>query len=191
MFFGRPGVPMPDKRHIIQNKMIFWPARRQSQTASCFSKCGLLVVVSQTWISATFHPEGGRVPLHLRGCVPGLSKVRLSSLTVLISFGSSSTTPRSGQNPSDSLCTGLWVPFRVFGIRFGPVLGPNPIRNRRFPAGSFEMFGARAAQPRRASSYPSYVYDWRLEAGGQRKNHSGFSRLDYPRRSMTTHVTAI
>ena len=119
------------------------------------------------------------MPLHLRGCVPGLSKVRLSSLTVLISFGSSSTTPRSGQNPSDSLCTGLWVPFRVFGIRFGPVLGPNPIRNRRFPAGSFEMFGARAAQPRRASSYPSYVYDWRLEAGGQRKNHSGFSRLDH------------
>ena len=73
----------------------------------------------------------------------------------------------------------------------GPVLGPNPIRNRKCPAGSFEMFGARAAQPRRASSYPSYVYDWRLEAGGQRKNHSGFSRLDYPRRSMTTHVTAI
>ncbi len=117
--------------------------------------------------------------------------VRISSVTVLISFGSSSTTPRSGQNPSESLCTGLWVHFQVFGIQFNPVLSPNPIRNRRFPAGPFEMFGARAAQPRRASSYPSYVYDWRLEAGGQRKHHFGFSRSDYLRRSMTTFVTAI
>ena len=57
-------------------------------------------------------------------------------------------TPKSGQNRSESLCAGLWAPCRVFGAWFGFVLGPNPGRNRRFPAGSLNIFGALLAQPR-------------------------------------------
>jgi hypothetical protein len=47
-----------------------------------------------------------------------------------------------------SLCAGLWVPCRIFWAWFGPALGPNPARYRRFPAGFFEVFRALLAQPR-------------------------------------------
>ena len=56
-------------------------------------------------------------------------------------------TPKSGHNRSESLCAGLWAPCRVFWAWFGPALGPNPARNRRFPAGSLKVFGALLAQP--------------------------------------------
>ncbi len=42
--------------------------------------------------------------------------------------------PESVENRSESLCAGLWVPCRIFWLWFGPILGPNPVRNRRFPA---------------------------------------------------------
>jgi hypothetical protein len=37
---------------------------------------------------------------------------------------------------------------RYYGLGFGPALGPNPVRNRRFLAGSLKVFGALVAQPR-------------------------------------------
>ncbi len=56
-------------------------------------------------------------------------------------------TPKSVQSRSESLCSGLWVPCRIFWACFGPALGPNPIRNLRFPTGSLKVFGALLAQP--------------------------------------------
>ncbi len=50
------------------------------------------------------------------------------------------STPKSVQNLSESLCAGLWVPCRIFWVWFGAALGPNPVGNRRFPAGSLESF---------------------------------------------------
>ncbi len=47
---------------------------------------------------------------------------------------------KTGKNRSESLCAGLWVPCRVFKPWFGAALGPNPIRNRRFPAGILKFF---------------------------------------------------
>ncbi len=47
-------------------------------------------------------------------------------------------TPKRVQNRSESLCAGWWAPCRVFGTGFGPALGSNPARNRRFPAGSLK-----------------------------------------------------
>ncbi len=55
--------------------------------------------------------------------------------------------PKSGRNRLESLCAGLWAPCRVFWAWFGFALGPNPIQNRRFPAGSLKVFGALLAQP--------------------------------------------
>ncbi len=55
------------------------------------------------------------------------------------SFGSSSKDAEIGPE-SLSLRAGLWVPCRIFWVWFGPALGPNPDRNRRFPAGSLEVF---------------------------------------------------
>ncbi len=55
--------------------------------------------------------------------------------------------PKPVQNRSESLCAGSWVPCRIFWAWFGPALGPNPVRNCRFPAGSLEVFGALLAQP--------------------------------------------
>ncbi len=60
-------------------------------------------------------------------------------------------TRKSGQHRSDSLCAGLRVQCRVFWVWFGPPLGQNPARNRRFPAGSLEVFGALSAQLRQVS----------------------------------------
>ncbi len=57
-------------------------------------------------------------------------------------------TQRSGQNRSESLCAGLRAPCRAFWAWFGSALGPNPVRNRRFPAGSVKVFRALVAQPR-------------------------------------------
>ncbi len=54
-------------------------------------------------------------------------------------------TPKSDQNRSESLCAGLWVPCRMFWAWFGFVLGPIPVRNRRCPAGSLQVFGALLA----------------------------------------------
>ncbi len=48
------------------------------------------------------------------------------------------TTPKSGQNRSESLCAGLWAPCRVFWAWFGFALGPVSVRNIRFPAGSLQ-----------------------------------------------------
>ncbi len=39
------------------------------------------------------------------------------------------------------------VPCRMFGAWFGPAVGPNPVRNRRFPAGFLQVFEAGLAQP--------------------------------------------
>ncbi len=50
-------------------------------------------------------------------------------------------TPKSAQTRAESLCAGLWVTCRIFLAWFGPVLGPSPGRNRRFPAGSLQVFG--------------------------------------------------
>ncbi len=51
-------------------------------------------------------------------------------------------TPKSAQNRSESLSPGLSVPCRVFWAWFGAALGPKPVRNRRFPAGSLKVFRA-------------------------------------------------
>ncbi len=45
----------------------------------------------------------------------------------------------------------MWVLCRIFGSWFGPALGSNPIRNRRLPAGSLQVFGALFTQPRNCS----------------------------------------
>jgi hypothetical protein len=71
---------------------------------------------------------------------------RLSHLTV--QKDRHRNTPKSAHNRSESLCAGLRVPCRIVWAWFGPALGPNPVRNRRFPAGSFRDFGACLAQPR-------------------------------------------
>ncbi len=56
-------------------------------------------------------------------------------------------TPQSAQNRSESLCAGLWAQCRVFWAWFGFALGPHPVRDRRFPAGSLKVFGVILAQP--------------------------------------------
>jgi hypothetical protein len=56
--------------------------------------------------------------------------------------------PRWAQNRSESLCAGSWVPCRICWAWFGPALGPNPARKRRFPTRSSKVFGALVAQPR-------------------------------------------
>ena len=56
-------------------------------------------------------------------------------------------TPTWGQNRSESLRAGLWAPCRVFWAWFGFALGPIPVRNRRFPAGSLKVCGALLAPP--------------------------------------------
>ena len=53
---------------------------------------------------------------------------------------------KSVLNRSESLRAGLWVPCRIFWAWFGPALGSNPVRNRRCPAGSYQIFGALSAQ---------------------------------------------
>ncbi len=55
--------------------------------------------------------------------------------------------PKSAQYRSESLCAGLWAPCRIFWAWFGQALGPNPVRSRRFPAGSYKDWVAfRIAQ---------------------------------------------
>ncbi len=56
-------------------------------------------------------------------------------------------TPKSAQNPSESWCASLWAPCRVFWAWFCPALRPNSVRDRRFPAGSLQVFRALLAQP--------------------------------------------
>ncbi len=56
------------------------------------------------------------------------------------------TSPKSAQNRSESLCDALWEPCRIIWAWFGPALGPNPAGQRRFPAGSLKVVGARLAQ---------------------------------------------
>ncbi len=56
-------------------------------------------------------------------------------------------TQKSAQNLSESLCVVLWVPCRIFWVWFCPALGPIPVRNRRYPAGSFKVFGVLLVQP--------------------------------------------
>ncbi len=65
----------------------------------------------------------------------------------LKNFGSSPSMPKSGHDRSDSLRSGLWVPCWVLWVWFGPAFGPNPVRNRRCPAGSLEVVGVLLAQP--------------------------------------------
>ncbi len=76
---------------------------------------------------------------------PGKAYGGLSGRTLKVS-DHCGTTPKSGQNRSDSLCAGLWAPCLVFRAWFGPALVPNPVRNRRLPAGSLKVFGAPLAQ---------------------------------------------
>ncbi len=45
----------------------------------------------------------------------------------------------TGQNRSESLCVDLRAQYGIFWAWFGPALGPNPPRNRIFPAGSLHM----------------------------------------------------
>jgi hypothetical protein len=62
-------------------------------------------------------------------------------------------THKSAQNRSKSLCGGLWVPCRIFSAGFGPVVGPDSLRNRRFPAGSLKVVGALVAEPSRRPQF--------------------------------------
>ncbi len=57
-------------------------------------------------------------------------------------------TPKAVQIRSESLCAGLWVLCRIFWAWFGPVVGPNPARNRRLPDEFLKVFGALLAQPK-------------------------------------------
>ncbi len=56
-------------------------------------------------------------------------------------------TPKSGQNRSESLFAGVWAACRIFWAWFGAVLGPIPVRNRRFPAGSLTVAWALLTPP--------------------------------------------
>ncbi len=51
--------------------------------------------------------------------------------------------PKAVQIRSESLCANLRAPRRIFWAWFGPALGPNPARKRRFPAGFLKAFGAK------------------------------------------------
>ncbi len=71
---------------------------------------------------------------HLVGMHPG--QLAIDSLVVSAELPHSlkvsdrrHNTPKSALNRSESLCSSLWAPCRIFW-------GPNPARNRRFPAGS-------------------------------------------------------
>ena len=57
-------------------------------------------------------------------------------------------TQKSAQNRSESLCAGLRAPCQIFGLGLAQLLGPNPARNRRFPAGSLKVVGAFVVQQR-------------------------------------------
>jgi hypothetical protein len=63
-------------------------------------------------------------------------------------------TPKSSQKRSESLCAGLWVHCLIFWAWCGPAFGPNAARNRRFPVGSFKVFGAPLAQPNNNNRTP-------------------------------------
>ena len=65
---------------------------------------------------------------------------RLSYLAVLKVSDRRRNKPKSIHKFSESLCAGLWVPCWLFWVWLGPVLGLNPARNLRFPAGSFNIF---------------------------------------------------
>jgi hypothetical protein len=69
-------------------------------------------------------------------------------------------TSKSGHNRSESLCAGFWAPCRIFWAWFGFASGPNPVRNRRFPAGSLNIFGALVAQPSLVSQNlsPEFIF---------------------------------
>jgi hypothetical protein len=67
------------------------------------------------------------------------------SLKVL---GRRRNTLKLSQNPSESLCAGLWVRCQIFWVWFGPAFGPTPGGSRRLPAGSLSVFGALLAQRR-------------------------------------------
>ncbi len=79
-------------------------------------------------------------------------------------------TPTSAQNRSESLCAALWIVCRIFWAWFGPALGQIPIRNRRFPAGSFPVFGALVARPRNVlNEIPAAVKNVEGKTGPSRK----------------------
>ena len=44
---------------------------------------------------------------------------------------------------------------RYFGLGSAQLWGPNPVRNRRFPAGSLRVFGALLAQPSGSEEQPA------------------------------------
>ena len=75
-------------------------------------------------------------------------------------------TPKSAQSRSRSLCSGLWVPCRIFWAWFGPALGPNTAWNRSFPAGSLRCFGALLSAWRFDSFLMFFVRGHRFRALG-------------------------
>ncbi len=77
-----------------------------------------------------------------------LRSTRLSYLTVCFFLNRRRNTPKSGHHRSNLLSVGVRVPCRISWAWFGPALGPNPARCRRFPAGSLKVFGALQAQSR-------------------------------------------
>ncbi len=87
-------------------------------------------------------------------------------------------TPKSAHYRSESLCAGL--PCRIFGVWFGQVLGPNPVRNRRFLAGSLKVFGALVAQP---SKGPLIVFFRTRETSAR----SGWADVDGRRLGRVRH----
>ncbi len=56
------------------------------------------------------------------------------------------STPKSGQNHSESLCAGLRAPCRVFGACSGLAVARLEIEDPR-PGPSLRVFGALLAQP--------------------------------------------
>jgi hypothetical protein len=85
---------------------------------------------------AQWHPER-RGPSSAR-----LSDLRDTKFRIVVE-----TPPNRPRIRSESMCAGLWVPCRISWVWFGPALGQNPARNRRFSARSLKVFGAMFAQP--------------------------------------------
>ncbi len=91
----------------------------------------------------------------------GLLNVRLSVLTVEFRI-----VVETRRNRSRIVRNGFWVPCRIFLAWFGPALGSNPVRNRRFPAGSLKVFGAMLAQPSGSNPQPFWLLCGPQSRGG-------------------------
>jgi hypothetical protein len=91
---------------------------------------------------------GPSLSVKVSQAAPSRPTTRLSHLSLFKFRIVVKTHTEIGQNHSESLCAALWVPCRICWAWFGPALGPNPARNRRFPAGSLKVVRDLLAQPR-------------------------------------------